>query len=69
MKQLTTSNLTRPSRAVYADWAIARSAAKSRNQQFGRGHRALKSQDGKGYAVVFRPAVAGNKQRRQREII
>lgn len=64
----TPSGILRPVKGDFVRFAAARSHAKNMNVAKGRGFRALKASDGK-YGVVFRPAVANNKQRRVREVI
>jgi hypothetical protein len=64
----TKGGIVRPKTGVYATWQHARGNARRKNFRLGRGYRALKAQDGS-YGVVFRPAVANNKQRRVREVI
>lgn len=68
MKVKTKSGIVRPTLAVYGDWTVARGVAKDANAKNGRGHRAVKTRDASGYAVVFRPAVAANKQRKCRAL-
>jgi len=65
----TPSGIKRPTTSVYANWSIARTSARMFNEQHGRGYRALKTANGDGYTVIFRPAVAINKQRKNREIV
>lgn len=59
----------RPKVSQYVRWETARQHAKTLNLTNGRGYRALRAQDGKGYAVIFRHAVASNKQRKVREVL
>jgi hypothetical protein len=65
----TASGITRPVAGQFQSFGTARSHAKDLNSRFGRGHRALKAQDGRTFAIVFRPVVAANKQRKVREVI
>lgn len=67
MKAKTRTGIARPVKGTLSDWPTARGIAKDRNVANGRGHRALKAQTG-GYSVIFRPAVAVNKQRRVRDL-
>lgn len=66
-KRTPVLRIRRPESGPYAVFSIARMVAKERNAENGRGYRAIKAQDGS-HAVVFRPAVANNKQRRVREV-
>lgn len=63
----TPAGIVRPKRGTYARFIDARSAARKLNETKGRGYRALKAQDGNA-EVIFRPAVAGNKQRKVRAL-
>jgi hypothetical protein len=65
----TPSGIKRPTKAVFVNHADAVAHARNLNATKGRGYRALKAADGRGSAVVFRPAVANNRQRRVREVI
>ena len=65
----TPSGVKRPTKGQFQTFTTARSHAKDLNARFGRGHRALKASDGRTYGVVFRPAVANNKQRKVREVV
>jgi hypothetical protein len=65
----TPSGIKRPTAGEFSTFSTARSHAKDLNARFGRGHRALKAKDARTYGVIFRPAVANNKQRRVREVI
>lgn len=65
----TTTGIKRPRNADFLRWEAARQHARNLNVAKGRGFRALKAADGQGYAVIFRPAVASNKQRKVREVI
>jgi hypothetical protein len=67
MSKFTPSGIARPVNGAYSTFATARTLAKSKNQTNGRGYRALKARDG-AYGVIFRPAVANNKQRRVRTL-
>lgn len=69
MTSKTPSGIKRPTTAVFASWERARNTAKANNDQRGRGYRALKTANGKGYTVIFRPAVANNRQRANRQIV
>lgn len=65
----TPGGIVRPKKGALVSFDIARREAKYLNAKgLGRGHRAIKAQDGN-YSVVFRPAVVNNKQRRVREVI
>ena len=66
---LTTPRLriARPKSGAYSTHATARTVARDLNVKNGRGYRALKAQDGS-HAVIFRPAVASNRQRKVRGI-
>ena len=68
MNTKTRGGIARPQTGPWRSFGWARFEAKRLNAERGRGFRALKAQDG-GYAVVFRPAVANNRQRRVREVI
>lgn len=59
--------IARPESGQFTTYEFARGFARMMNVRNGRGYRALKAQDGT-FAVIFRPAVAGNKQRRVRRI-
>lgn len=63
----TPGGIKRPRTGQIATFRAARTVAKVRNVENGRGHRALKTLDGN-YAIIFRPAVANNKQRRVRSL-
>lgn len=65
MTKTTARGIVRPRSGNFSDFATARTVAKAANMARGRGHRALRAQDGS-FVVVFRPAVAANKQRRVR---
>jgi hypothetical protein len=67
MAQLVTPRM-RPSSGQFTAWKDARDTARLANKRQGRGHRAVKALDGQSYAVIFRPAVAANKQRRVRSV-
>lgn len=67
MTRKTRTGIVRPTNGSLTTWTEARTIARERNARNGRGHRALKAQD-KNYAVIFRPAVAANKQRRVRSL-
>lgn len=69
MTSKTPSGIKRPETPDFKTWDRARANAKSLNVTNGRGYRALKTAKGDGYTVIFRPAVAANKQRRNREIV
>jgi hypothetical protein len=70
MKNITTtSGIKRPAKAVFVNFEDARSHARNLNQTKGRGYRALRTSDGSGFAVIFRPAVASNRQRKVREVL
>jgi hypothetical protein len=62
---ITTRN--RPDTGEHKVWKDARDTARLTNKSNGRGYRAVKAKDGR-YAVIFRPAVANNRQRRVREV-
>ena len=64
----TSSGIKRPAQGEFVTFSTARSHARDLNAANGRGYRALRAADGKGFAVIFRPAVAGNKQRKVRDI-
>lgn len=68
MTKHTTSGIRRPAKGEFVTFATARSHARDLNTTKGRGYRALRAQDGNGFAVIFRPAVASNKQRKVRDI-
>ena len=69
ISKTTPSGIQRPRTGGFARWDYARSVAKRANVSgVGRGHRAIKAQDGN-YTVIFRPAVTTNKQRKVREVI
>lgn len=63
----TPGGIARPKSGGFVTYDAARTVAKRANVAQGRGRRALKAQDGN-YAVIFRPAVAANKQRRVRAL-
>jgi len=63
----TPGGIVRPASGAFVSFDQARTVARQTNERLGRGHRALKARDGK-FAVIFRPAVAGNKQRRVRAL-
>lgn len=65
----TPSGIKRPEKGEFVRFSTARAHARDLNEANGRGFRALRAADGKGFGVIFRPAVAGNKQRKVREII
>lgn len=68
MKNTTASlRIARPKSGDFSNFSAARTVARDRNERNGRGHRAIKAQDGS-FAVVFRPAVAANRQRRVRTV-
>lgn len=62
----TLTKYDRPQAGEFTTWQKARTVAKARNILGGRGHRAVKCRDGQTFAVIFRPVVASNKQRRTR---
>jgi hypothetical protein len=64
-RRLNLDNRSRPATGEYKNFRAAQIVAKGENLRNGRGYRAVKAQDGSG-AVIFRPAVASNKQRRVR---
>ena len=65
----TPGGIARPKNGILSSFRAAQRVAKDRNARgLGRGHRAIKAQDGN-FSVVFRPAVVNNKQRRVREVI
>ena len=59
--------IARPESGQFTTFAFARGFARMMNARNGRGYRALRAQDGT-FAVVFRPAVAGNRQRKVRRV-
>lgn len=63
----TPSGITRPAHGPYSGYVVARTRAKSLNQTNGRGYRAILARD-RTAAIVFRPAVANNRQRRVRAL-
>jgi hypothetical protein len=65
----TPSGIKRPAKGEFVRFATARQHARDLNSTKGRGYRALKAADGNGFGVIFRPAVAGNKQRKVREVL
>lgn len=69
INRTTPSGITRPRQGEFVTFEVARTKAKGLNQANGRGYRALKAANGNGYAVIFRPAVANNKQRKTRTVI
>ena len=68
MKTYTPGGIQRPTSGEFVRFSTARSHARDLNATKGRGYRALRAADGT-YAVVFRPAVAGNRQRKVREVL
>lgn len=63
----TPSGIKRPTTGTFANFATARTVARDLNVKHGRGRRAIKAQDGN-HAIIFRPAVAANKQRQVRDL-
>lgn len=68
MTTKTASGVKRPATGKYKTYRQAATVAKGKNVEHGRGYRALKALDGS-YGVIFRPEVAANKQRRNREVV
>ena len=69
MTSKTPGGIARPKTGTLVTFDTARRVAKERNVRgLGRGHRAIKAQDGS-FSVVFRPAVTANRQRKVREVI
>lgn len=67
MSKTTARGIVRPKSGQFDSFAMAREVARTRNIVNGRGHRAIIAQDGRS-AVIFRPAVASNRQRRVRVV-
>jgi hypothetical protein len=67
MTKTTPKGTPRPKSGQFTTYAFAVGFARMMNVRNGRGYRALRAQDGS-FAVIFRPAVAGNRQRRVRRI-
>ena len=65
MSNITPSGIVRPRSGNFSSFDAARATAKALNLSRGRGHRALRAQDGTA-VVIFRPAVAANRQARVR---
>lgn len=63
----TPSGIARPETGPFVSYRTAQILARQKNVNHGRGYRALRAQDGSA-AIVFRPSVAGNRQRRVRAL-